>query len=108
MIKSLVDHYAGKALLAKPLVTLFEDVPDFWVAEDQGAIVGCGAVHVLWEDLGEIRTVAVAPNYLNKGVGHRIVSQLIEVAREFGLTRIFVLTFETRFFSKHGFVEITG
>ncbi len=107
-IKALVDHYAGQVLLAKQLVTLYEDVQEFWVAERGGAIVGCGALHVLWEDLGEIRTVAVAPQVLGRGVGHALVDALIDGARELGLQRLFVLTFERQFFARHGFAEIDG
>jgi amino-acid N-acetyltransferase len=107
-IKALVDHYAGKVLLAKQLVTLYESVQEFWVAELEGKVVGCGALHVLWEDLAEIRTVAVDPIASGRGIGHAIVDRLVELARELGLARIFVLTFETKFFSRHGFVEIEG
>jgi amino-acid N-acetyltransferase len=107
-IKALVDHYAGKVLLTKQLVTLYESVQEFWVAELDGKVVGCGALHVLWEDLAEIRTVAVDPLAAGRGIGHAIVDQLVALARELGLARIFVLTFETRFFSRHGFVEIEG
>jgi amino-acid N-acetyltransferase len=107
-IKALVDHYAGKVLLAKQLVTLYESVQEFWVAELDGKVVGCGALHVLWEDLAEIRTVAVDPLASGRGIGHAIVGRLVELARELGLARIFVLTFETQFFSRHGFVEIEG
>jgi amino-acid N-acetyltransferase len=107
-MKALIDGYAGKVLLAKPLVTLYEAVQEFWVAEEDGELLGCGALHVMWEDLAEIRSVAVSPMALGKGVGHRIVAQLIATAKELQLARIFVLTFETRFFGKHGFVEIEG
>ncbi len=107
-IKSLVDHYAGRVLLAKQLVTLYEDVQEFWVAERGGAIVGCGALHVLWEDLAEIRTLAVHPSARGLGVGSALVGQLVGQARELGLQRVFVLTFEERFFDRHGFVEIAG
>jgi amino-acid N-acetyltransferase len=107
-IKSLVDSYAGKVLLAKEIVTLYEAVPEFLVAELDGEVVGCGALHVLWEDLGEIRTVAVHPSTVGRGVGHAIVSALIDGARELGLRRLFVLTFEKQFFGRHGFVEIDG
>ena len=108
MIKSLVDGYAGRVLLAKEIVTLYESVQEFLVAEVDGQVVGCGALHVLWADLGEIRTVAVHPGVLGRGVGHAIVSGLIENARELGLARLFVLTFEKHFFGGHGFVEIDG
>lgn len=107
-IKELVDIYAGKILLEKNLVNLYEAVQEFWVAEIAGEIVGCGALHVLWADLGEVRTVAVHPKVRGKGVGHRVVSQLLAVARELHLSRIFVLTFETDFFGRHGFTEIEG
>jgi amino-acid N-acetyltransferase len=107
-IKQLVDTYAGKILLEKNLVTLYEAVQEFWVAELAGKVVGCGALHVLWSDLGEIRTVAVDPATTGHGVGHSIVNRLLEVARELQLERLFVLTFETEFFGKHGFTEIEG
>ena len=107
-IKRLVDTYAGKILLEKNLVTLYESVQDFWVAESDGDVVGCGALHVLWSDLGEVRTVAVDPSVKGRGIGHAIVERLIEVARELDLERVFVLTFETEFFARHGFTEIDG
>jgi len=110
-IKHLVDTYAGRILLEKNLVTLYEAVQEFWVAEDpehEGKVIGCGALHVLWADLGEIRTVAVDPATTGHGVGHAIVTRLLEVARELQLERLFVLTFETEFFGKHGFTEIEG
>jgi len=108
MIKSLVDGYAGRVLLAKEIVTLYESVQEFLVAELEGEVVGCGALHVLWADLGEIRTVAVHPRAVGRGVGHAIVAGLIDNARELGLARLFVLTFEKHFFGGHGFVEIDG
>lgn len=107
-IKHLVDIYAGKILLEKNLVTLYEAIQEFWVAEHQGEVVGCGALHVLWSDLGELRTVAVHPELTGRGTGHAIVNRLVEVARDLRLQRLFVLTFETEFFSRHGFCEIEG
>jgi amino-acid N-acetyltransferase len=107
-IKQLVDSYAGRLLLAKETVTLYESVQEFVVAELDGEVVGCGALHVLWEDLGEIRTVAVHPHVVGRGVGHAIVGALIANARELGLRRLFVLTFEKQFFAHHGFAEIDG
>ncbi|MGH7628584.1 MAG: amino-acid N-acetyltransferase [Gemmatimonadales bacterium] len=107
-IKSVVDTYVGRVLLAKELVTLYEDVQEFWVAEVDGDLVGCGALHVLWEDIAEIRTIAVLPSAVGLGVGHALVERLVATARELELSRIFVLTFETEFFARHGFVEIDG
>ncbi|WP_188492271.1 amino-acid N-acetyltransferase [Williamsia phyllosphaerae] len=107
-IKEVIDQYAGRILLEKNLVTLYEAVQEFWVAEIDGRIVGCGALHVLWSDLGEVRTVAVDTSYAGRGIGHRLVARLMDVARELQLTRVFVLTFETHFFARHGFTEIDG
>ncbi|HEV3360606.1 MAG TPA: amino-acid N-acetyltransferase [Pseudonocardiaceae bacterium] len=107
-MKALIDSYAGRVLLAKELVTLYESVQEFWVAELDGTVVGCGALHVLWEDLAEVRTVAVDPAMRGRGVGHALVDQLVKQARNLGLARVFVLTFETGFFARHGFVAIEG
>ncbi|MDQ3154089.1 MAG: amino-acid N-acetyltransferase [Actinomycetota bacterium] len=107
-IKALVDHYAGQVLLAKQLVTLYEDVQEFWVARRRGGVIGCGALHVLWEDLAEIRTLAVHPSARGFGVGAALVDRLVGQARELGLQRVFVLTFEECFFRRHGFETIDG
>ncbi|WP_025617991.1 amino-acid N-acetyltransferase [Salinispora cortesiana] len=109
-IRRLIDTYAdGRRLLSKATVTLYEQVQEFRVAvTPAGDVVGCGALHVMWEDLAEIRTVAVDPTRRGGRIGHRIVGDLIDVARELGVSRIFVLTFETRFFGTFGFTEIDG
>lgn len=107
-IKELVDCYAGAVLLNKQLVTLYEDVQEFWVAEREGLLVGCGALHVLWEDLAEIRTLAVHPELTGQGVGQALATALVEHGRALGLRRLFVLTFEERFFSWYGFQKIEG
>ncbi|WP_169953627.1 amino-acid N-acetyltransferase [Microbispora sp. H11081] len=109
-IRRLVDAYsgAGPRLLEKSTVTLYEDVQEFWVAETGGRVVGCGALHVLWEDLAEIRTVAVDPAERGGGIGHRIVAALIETARDLGVRRVFCLTFAVEFFGRHGFRPIQG
>jgi amino-acid N-acetyltransferase len=109
-IRALVDaHVVSGLLLDKPTVALFEDVQEFWVAAaPDGDIVGCGALHVMWEDLAEIRTLAVADSHRGRGVGHQIVDVLLETARELGVSRVFVLTFAVEFFRRHGFAEIHG
>ena len=109
-MKALVDIYAGsgRKLLAKELVTLYEDVQDFQVAELDGEIVACGALHVLWADLGEIRTLAVHPDRRGRGIGALLLNGLIDTARELGLSRLFALTFHVDFFARHGFREIDG
>ncbi|MEU8235764.1 amino-acid N-acetyltransferase [Actinoplanes sp. NPDC048967] len=110
-IRNLVDTYTSdRRLLSKATVTLYESVPEFWVAVDAATdqVVGCGALHVMWEDLAEIRTVAVDPAYRGLKIGHRLVAELLDVARQLGVARVFCLTFETRFFGSFGFTEIDG
>ncbi|MDR7279311.1 amino-acid N-acetyltransferase [Catenuloplanes atrovinosus] len=110
-IRALIDTYSGeRRLLSKATVTLYEDVQEFWVAErlSDGAIVGCGALHVMWEDLAEIRTLAVDPECRGRKIGHRIVTELLNTARDLGVARVFCLTFETAFFASFGFVPIDG
>ena len=108
-IRRIIDlHTLQRRLLAKETVTLYEDVQEFVVAEVNGEVVGCGALHVLWEDLGEVRTVAVLEGYRKQKLGHEILEAIIQRARELGLKRLFCLTFETEFFGSHGFKEISG
>jgi amino-acid N-acetyltransferase len=108
-IRALVDEYTvDRRLLSKATVTLYESVQEFWVAEDDSKILGCGALHVMWEDLAEIRTVAVHPEHRGHKIGHKIVAHLLDVARDLGVRRVFCLTFETRFFGSFGFTEIDG
>ena len=108
VIKQLVDADAGRVLLEKELVTLYEHVQEFWVAELDAHVVGAGALHVLWNDIAELRTIVVDRSARGHGVGHALVQRLIDLAAELGLPRVFVLTFEKHFFSQHGFEEITG
>ena len=106
-MRELIEPYVRRRiLLGKELVTLFEAVQEFVVAERDGEIVGCGALHVLWEDLGEVRTIAVAEGVMGLGVGHRMLDALEERAVGLGLSRLFCLTFETEFFGRHGYVEV--
>ena len=108
-IRRLVDLFTlDRRLLSKATVALYEDVPEFMVAEIGGRVVGCGALHVMWEDLAEVRTLAVDPAESGKGIGSAILSQLLRRANEFGVERVFVLTFEVAFFERFGFEEIDG
>ncbi|MBU3752861.1 MAG: amino-acid N-acetyltransferase [Candidatus Nanopelagicaceae bacterium] len=108
-IRTIIDTYSlQRRLLSKETVMLYESVQEFFVAEKDGAIIGCGALHVLWEDLGEVRTVAVNEEFRSQKIGHQILTAIIERAKSLGLKRLFCLTFETEFFGKHGFNEIQG
>ena len=108
-IRSLVDSYAAPGqMLSKETVTLYESVQEFTVAVEGDQVVGCGALHVLWEDLAEVRTVAVSENLRGSGVGHQILESIIDRAKNIGVKRIFCLTFEIEFFGRHGFEVIEG
>ena len=108
-IRSIVDMYASeRKLLSKETVTLYENVQEFIVAEVNGEVIGCGALHVLWEDLAEVRTVAVIKEWQGKKVGHEILENILSKAKELGVKKVFCLTFETKFFGAHGFTEIQG
>lgn len=110
-IRALVAPYAERRILiAKDAVAYFEGLQGFRVARDSasGQILGCGALHVLWEDLAEIRTLAVDPAASGRGVGGAIVERLLADARALGVRRVFCLTFEVDFFARHGFRPIEG
>ena len=109
-IRDLVEPYANRRILiAKEQVAYYEAVQELVVAVDaDGTVVGCGALHVMWVDLAEIRTLAVDPGWVGAGVGHAILDTLIDRARALGLARVFCLTFEVDFFTRHGFEEIEG
>lgn len=106
-MRDIIEPYVTeRILLGKELVTLYEAVQEFVVAERDGEVVGCGALHVMWEDLGEIRTIAVRESERHRGTGHRILTDLEQRATRLGLSRLFCLTFETGFFGGHGFEAV--
>ncbi|HEX5969736.1 MAG TPA: amino-acid N-acetyltransferase [Intrasporangium sp.] len=108
-IRALVAPLAERrVLVSKDAVTYYEGLQEFRVAERAGVIIGCGALHVMWEDLAEIRTLAVADPLLGTGLGGRLLEALVEDARELGVRRLFCLTFEVPFFTRHGFAPIEG
>ena len=110
-IRELVRPLAGNTLTPKDPVAYYEALQQFRVATDPalpGRIIGCGALHVMWDDLAEVRTLAVHPDFARRGLGGRILETLLEDARALGLSRIFCLTFEVDFFTRHGFSPIVG
>lgn len=104
-IESLVFPLAEeRILLNKERVMYFEAIQEFRVAvAPDGTIVGCGALHVMWEDLAEIRTLATSAEYRHQGIGGALVEVLLDAAEAVGVSRVFCLTFETSFFEVHGF-----
>ncbi len=108
-VRRIIDQYAlQRRLLSKDTVKLYEDVQEFFVAESDGKVIGCGALHVLWEDLGEVRTVAGDEGFRRQKIGTQILEAITNRANSLGLKRLFCLTFETEFFAQHGFKVIQG
>jgi len=108
-IQGMREQLEGsKVLLGHELVSLFESVPEFLVAVNEaGTVVGAGALHVMWEDLAEVRSVVVSESLRGTGIGHAVLEGLLAKAKALGIKRVFCLTFETEFFGKHGFAEIS-
>ena len=96
-----------RILLGKELVENYEAIQEFVVAEQEGQVIGFGALHVMWQDLAEVRTLAVAESAKRKGIGAAMLRELLERARVLGVRRIFCLTFEEEFFRSHGFQVIS-
>jgi amino-acid N-acetyltransferase len=104
LVEPLVQR---RILLGKERVDLYGSVQEFRVAEaSDGRLIGAGALHVMWEDLGEVRTLIVADEWLHHGVGRAIVEGLEANAKALGLSRLFCLTFEVDFFTRRGFSPI--
>ena len=108
-IRELVAPLAeARVLIAKEAVSYYESLQEFRIAEVDGVVAGCGALHVMWEDLAEIRTLAVSPTFRRRGVGHALMDRLVADAVDLGIGRLFCLTFEVDFFAAHGFSVIEG
>jgi len=105
LVEPLVNQ---RILLGKDLVVLYEAVQEFRIAVDENDTpIGCGALHVMWEDLAEVRTLAVGPEWLGQGVGHALLERIEADALTLGLRRLFCLTFEVEFFTRNGFSAIS-
>ncbi|NPV26502.1 MAG: N-acetyltransferase [Firmicutes bacterium] len=107
-MQALINGYAQKELmLYRSLASLYENIRDFTLAVEGKKLLGTGALHVVWENLAEIRSVAVAPEYLHRGIGRQLVEALLAEARQLGISELFVLTYQPAFFSKCGFTVIS-
>jgi amino-acid N-acetyltransferase len=103
-ILALVNEYAEQdRMLFRPLADIYENLQTFRVAEVNGGIVGCGALEVVWSDLAEIKSLAVAESHKGMGVGRALVEASVEQAKQLGVVRVFALTLDPGFFEKLGF-----
>jgi amino-acid N-acetyltransferase len=108
-IRELTKPYVeSRAIVPKPAVAYYEGVQEFLVVEREDRLVGCGALHVMWENVAEVRTLAVDADEKGQGIGSTLLDALLQRARELAVRRVFCLTFEVGFFSAHGFSVIDG
>jgi amino-acid N-acetyltransferase len=103
-IQKLLTSFASRGeMLSRSLSELYEALRDFYVYEEGGELLGTSALHIVWEDLAEVRSVAVAESAGRRGIGSQVVGACIAEARELGLKRLFCLTYKPDFFAKFGF-----
>ncbi|WP_373501023.1 N-acetyltransferase [Desulfococcus sp.] len=109
-IHRLLQEYGRKGeLLSRPLSQLYDHLRDFWVCQaDAGdaGIVGCCALQFCWEDLAEIRSLAVRPDVTGRNIGTRLAETALAEAREYRIQKVFTLTYRPGFFKRLGFVSI--
>lgn len=103
-IQKLVNYYAKRErMLPRSLNELYENIRDFFVYEERGNVQGVCALHVDWEDLAEIKSLAVARQKSGKGIGAKLLDQCLKDAKKLGVRRVFALTYIPEFFEKFGF-----
>ncbi|MFA5354951.1 MAG: N-acetyltransferase [Thermodesulfovibrionales bacterium] len=106
-IQKLINDFARKEeMLPRALNELYESVRDFVVCEQDGAIVGVCALRVLWEDLAEVRSLAVKKEFQRLGIGKSLVKRCLKEAKDLGITQVFALTYQDKFFKRLGFSDI--
>ena len=103
-IQKLLTHFASRGdMLSRSLSELYEAIRDFYICEEVGLLIGTAALHIVWEDLAEIRSVAVAEDAGRKGIGTQLIRACIDEAQVLGLKRLFCLTYKPDFFGRFGF-----
>jgi amino-acid N-acetyltransferase len=103
-IQKLLTYYASRGdMLSRSLSELYETIRDLYVFEEDGKLLGVCALHIVWENLAELRSVAVAEEAGRRGIGTRLVQACLTEARELGLKKVFCLTYKPNFFKKFGF-----
>ena len=106
-IQSLINDFAKKDLmLPRSLNELFESIRDFWIYEDKGKVIGCCALHISWDDLAEIKSLAVKKEKQAKGIGSQLIDACLKEARTLGAKRVFSLTYVPGYFQKFGFKRV--
>ena len=103
-IQELVSSFAAIGeMLPRPLAEIYEHLRDFFIVRERQEVVACAALHIMWEDLAEVRSLAVVENNQDQGVGLLLVNACLEEARRLGIRTVFALTQQPAFFEKAGF-----
>ena len=103
-IHELINEYAKTGvLLPRSLSSIYENIRDFFVAVEDDKVVGVCALHIVWEDLAEIKSLAVVRDYTKRGIGKALVESCLKEAKDYGIKTVFVLTYQVEFFKKLGF-----
>ena len=103
----LINHFADKdEMLPRPLSEIYENIRDYFVVRQGTRVVGCSALHVVWSDLAEVKSVAVSEDTQRQGVGSRLVEACLKEAAEIGLPTAFCLTYKPAFFERFGFSQV--
>lgn len=106
-ITELINYYARQGdMLSRSQAQIYNQLRDFIVADESDMVVGCGALHIIWDNLAEVRSLAIAPEKVGQGLGRAIVEQLLLEAAELSLTQVFTLTYKPVFFEKLGFSRV--
>ena len=100
----MISHFADKGeMLPRALSEIYEDIRDYFVVREESQVVACAALHVTWDDLAEIRSLAVYEKEQNQRIGSLLVKACLEEAKELGIPKVFCLVRKPAFFEKHGF-----
>lgn len=106
-MKQLINNYAKQELmLAKSLGELYEHIRDFYVYEENGEIIGCCALNVMWVDFAEVLSLAVNPKFNKRGIGSKLLAACLEDGLALGVKSVFTLTYAPEFFEKNGFARV--
>lgn len=104
--KIINDYAADGVMLSRARNTIYETLREYVLAEQDGSVIGLGALHLVWDELAEVRSMAVVPDSVNSGIGREIVERLLQEARALGVKTVFALTYQPGFFAKLGFREV--
>ncbi|MDD4982228.1 MAG: N-acetyltransferase [Candidatus Omnitrophica bacterium] len=107
-MQEMINAFARQdIMLARSLSELYENIRDYWVKEEKGKVAGCAALHISWDNLAEIKSVAVLKRRQGKGVGRELIEACLNEAVGLGIKKVFMLTYKPEYFKKFGFKRVS-